>query len=178
MAQNSSPSKRCDARRSAKSGRAAKASLREISFEALAAGWSPRQIADARKVSVKTIRREIDRALDERRLDAPSRYAHLQVARLTKALRLADAMIDRGELNALGPLVKIVAALDRYHGLGHGSPATRSEPLASALAAPSLPEPPPLALTHAAPPLDEVAPAATEGSQDEGRRDEGTDFGA
>jgi hypothetical protein len=176
MARDPSPSKRCDARRSAKSRRAAKASLREVSFEALAAGWSPRQIADARKVSVKTIRREIDRALDERRLDAPDRYAHLQVARLTKALRLADAMIDRGELNALGPLVKIVAALDRYHGLGHGSPTTRSEPLAIAPAVrtASLPEPPPsLALTHAAPPLDEIASAVVEGSHDEG-----TDFGA
>jgi hypothetical protein len=169
MTQDPSLSRRCDARENAKSRRAAKTSLREVSFEALAAGWSPQQIADARKVSVKTIRREIDRALDERRLDAPDRYAHLQVARLTKALRLADAMIDRGELNALGPLVKIVAALDRYHGLGHASPAPRSEPLASPLAAASLPEPPPqLALTHAASPLNEVAPAAVEGRQDEG----------
>jgi hypothetical protein len=171
MAQYPSSSKRCEARGSAKSRRAAKASLQEVSFEALAAGWSPQQIADARKVSVKTIRREIDRALDERRLDAPDRYAHLQVARLTKALRLADAMIERGELNALGPLVKIVAALDRYHGLSHGSPAARSEPPAIASTARStpLPEPPPqLALTHAAPPLDELAPAAMDGSQDEG----------
>ena len=49
------------------------------------------------KVSPRTVRREVDRALEERRLDAPERYARLQVARLTKALRLADASIDQGE---------------------------------------------------------------------------------
>jgi hypothetical protein len=47
VAQDTSRSKRCDARETAKSRRAAKASLRKISFEALAAGWSARQIADA-----------------------------------------------------------------------------------------------------------------------------------
>ncbi len=60
--------------------------MREWSFNALAAGYSPQQIADIRKVSVKTALREIDSAIAERRLDAPERYAHLQVARPTKAL--------------------------------------------------------------------------------------------
>jgi hypothetical protein len=110
--------------------------------------------------------REIDAALAERRLDAPDRYAHLQVARLTKALRLADALVDRGDLRAVGPVVKLVAALDRYHGLGRLSRLTAT-PLA--IAPPpemaSLPQPaPPLALTRAAPPLDEVAAVAVEGT--------------
>ncbi len=37
-------------------------------------GWSLQQIADARKVSVRTVQREIDRAIAERRLDAPDRF--------------------------------------------------------------------------------------------------------
>ena len=158
MAKRPPPSKRAKARENAITRRAANATLREAAFEALAAGWSPQQIAEARKVNVLKVRREIDRALAERRLDSPDRYAHLQVARLTKALRLADAMVDRSEVRAVGPLVKLVTALDRYHGLG-GLAGLAAAPLA--VAPPpetaSLPEPaPPLALTCAAPPFDEV----------------------
>jgi DNA-binding NarL/FixJ family response regulator len=93
----------------AKARREQSAALRQIVFDALAGGWSVEQIAALRKVSPRTVRREVDRALDERRLEAPERYARLQVARLTKALRLADASIDQGELRAIGPLVKVVA---------------------------------------------------------------------
>ena len=133
----------------AKARREQSAALRQTYFDALAAGWSIEQIAELQKVSPRTVRREVDRALEERRLDAPQRYARLQVARLTKALRLADASIDQGELRAIGPLVKVVRALDRYHGLADTSHAALPGPKA---AAPSLPAPP-LQLTHADPPL-------------------------
>jgi hypothetical protein len=76
----------------------------------------------------------------------------------------ADAMVDRGDVRAVGPLVKLVAALDRCHGLGGVSRPTAA-PLAVA-ARPEmacLPEPaPPLALTCAARPLDEVLAQAVE----------------
>jgi hypothetical protein len=135
-----------------------KAALSENTFEVLAAGWSVQQIADARKVSVRTIQREIERAVAERRLDAPDRFVHLQVARLTKALRVADSRLDRGELAAVAPLVKVVAALDRYHWLIDPPDPVHAPPA-------NLPLPaPPLALTHAAPPSDTA--------------EEATDFGA
>ena len=149
-------SKAAEMRTAAKARRGALAVRRHRCLEALAAGWSVEQIAELLKVSVRTVRREVDRALDERRLDAPDRYVHLQVLRLTKALRLADIAIERGDLKAVGPLVKVVAALDRYHGLGDKL-ALRS----NASAAPPLPAPP-LALTFAAPPLD---PDAAEGER-------------
>jgi hypothetical protein len=104
---------------------------------------------------VKTVRREIDSAIASRRFDAPERYAHLQVARLTKALRLADALIERGDLRGIAPLVKVVGELDRYHGLQRPR-GVRRAPLIEA------PEPPPaapLALTHAAPAADIAEPA-------------------
>ncbi len=131
-------SKQAAARNAIKARRNLKSALREASFEALSAGWSLQQIAEKRKVSVKTVRREIDRAIDARRLDAPDRYIHLQVARLTKELRVADAGLDRGELRAVGPLLKVVAALDRYHGLKARSArlARRAAPPASARADP------------------------------------------
>jgi hypothetical protein len=57
------------------------------------------------------------RTIDERRLDAPERYIHLQVDRLTRALRAADGRVERGDMKAVAPLIKLIGALDRCHGL-------------------------------------------------------------
>ena len=159
MTDDQKPSERALTRAAGRARRAQKAAIRQQYFEALAAGFTPQQIAEVRKVSVKTVRREIDRAVAERRLDAAERYAHLQVARLTKALRLADALIDRGDVRGIAPLVRLVAELDRYHGLDRRSrPAPRVPPLDAPGPLPTAP----LALTRAAPPLDDMAALAAE----------------
>ena len=145
-----SSSNRAKARAATQARRARAAALRQGYFNALASGFTPEQIAEASHASVRTIRREIDRALDERRLDSPERYVHLQVARLTKALRLADYHIEQGDLAAVGPLATLVAALDRYHGLRAPLPAADAP-----RACPALP-PPPLAITHAPRPFAEA----------------------
>jgi hypothetical protein len=105
--------------------------MRQVVFEAMASGFSIEEIAEMRKVSPRTIRREVDRTLDERRLDAPERYVHFQVARLTKVVRVADAGLDRGELRAIGPMIKAVKELDRYHGLRAYSHAALPAPRAA-----------------------------------------------
>src|SRR5271166_1502608 len=143
---------------SVRAQRRARIAQRENYFDLLASGYSCRQIADAAKVSVATVQRAIDRAIAERRLDAPDRYMHLQVARLTKALRLADTSIENGDLKAVAPLTRLVAALDRYHGLGAAKAHWRPAPAAPlpASAAPPLALPaPPLALTPAETGVDE-----------------------
>jgi AraC-like DNA-binding protein len=147
--ESESPSEPARGRAAGRARRAQKAVARQCFFDALASGYTVEQIAATSNVSIKTVRREIDRALDARRLDAPERYIHLQVERLTKALRLVDFRIERGELAAVGPLMKVVAALDRYHGLKDPPKPAADAPLAI----PPAP-PPPLALTHAAPPID------------------------
>src|SRR5271165_3258825 len=111
------PPQRAQARAAGRARRAQKAATRQAYFEALAAGFSPHHIAAAGKVSVATVRRELDRAIAERRLDAPDRYVHLQVARFTKALRLVDMRMDRGELASVFAPTKLATTLDRYHGL-------------------------------------------------------------
>jgi hypothetical protein len=120
-----------------------------VAFEAMIGGWSIERIAELRKVRPRTIRREIDRTLDERRLDAPDRYAHLQVARLTRELRVADAALNRGDLRAIDPMVQVVRELDRYHGLRAFSRAALPAPRAAASRLP----PQPLRLAPAAAPL-------------------------
>jgi hypothetical protein len=128
----------------------AKLAWSQGSFDLLASGYSPEQIAEVRKVSVRTIRREIDSAIARRKLDAPERYVHLQVARLTKALRFADAALERGDLKAVKALVSVVAAMDRYHVLGNQASdhASSSHPDALGLQSPAAPALPPLRLSH------------------------------
>jgi hypothetical protein len=148
-------------RGAAKVRKMAKLAWSQSSFDLLASGYTPEQIAEVRKVSVRTIRREIDSAVARRRLDAPERYVHLQVARLTKALRSADAALERGNLKAVLALVQVVIAMDRYHGLsealkdrvspGSSGPHELQAPVAA----------PPLKLFHAVSPPEE-APAELE----------------
>ena len=148
-------------RAAAKARKMAKLAWSQNSFELLASGYSPEQIAEVRKVSVRTIRREIDAAVARRRLDAPERYVHLQVARLTKALRFADAALERGDLKAVRALVTVVSAMDRYHALGDAL-RDRAGPGLSGPhdlhAAAALPQP--LKLFHAISPPEEGAAEA------------------
>ena len=102
------------------------------------------------------MRREIDQAIAARQIRAPEAHARVQIARITKALALLDIRVGRGEIAAVGPFLKTVAALDRYHGLA--APTLSAEP---APAAPQRLPAPPLALTRAVPPLA-VAPDRTE----------------
>ena len=147
--------------------RATRIARRERSFNLLASGYTYNQIAKMVRASVATVRREIDRALAERRLDEPERFVQVQVARLIKALKLAEAAVELGELKAVATYLQIVAALDRYHELGRGRPPSRRPADAPPLALPA----PPRALTFAAPPASgdpsalEEARAAAEGAQ-------------
>ena len=109
-------SSRANERAAKKARREARAQVAESVFEAVAGGCSIELIAKRRKVSARTVRREMDQALSRRRLDAPERYAHLQVAQLMKALSVADGALDEGDLKAVPAMLKVVAALDRYHG--------------------------------------------------------------
>jgi DNA-binding CsgD family transcriptional regulator len=149
MTDDSAPSTQAtDLRTQRRARRATRFARRERYFNLLASGYSYSQIAKIVRASVATVRREIDRALAERRLDAPERFAQLQVARLAKALRLAEAAVELGELKAVATYLRVVAALDRYHELAAGTPPPRRAPEAPPLALPA----PPKALTFAAPP--------------------------
>ncbi len=124
---------------------------RERYFELMISGYNCSQIARMVQTSAATVRREIDRALAERRLDAPEHFASVQVARLAKALRLAEAAIELGELKAVATYLRVVAALDRYHELAAGGPPSRRPPEPPPLALPT----PPKALTFSATPRNE-----------------------
>ncbi len=115
--QPSTRSGRAEMRAKAKARRAKRIERREACLGFLASGYSHRQIASALALSPATVRREVDKALAERPVHAPERYASLQVARLSRALCHADFKLANGDIRAFTPYIKLVAALDRYCGL-------------------------------------------------------------
>ncbi len=134
------------------------AALRDASFDWLAKGFTHQEIAAARKVSLAVVRRDIARAIRARQIESRDGHAQLQIARLTRGLAVVTHRIEKGDMAAVGPLVKLVTALDRYQTPG-GAPA---EPPQARLASPqpsvALPAPP-LAIAHvAAPELESAAP--------------------
>jgi hypothetical protein len=128
---------------------------REACFELLSAGYAHQEIAARLKVSLASVRRDVALAIEQRRLDAPERYVHFQVDRLTRALRSMDDLVERGDVRAVKPLINLVGALDRYHGL---DARYRREPLLepSLLSGPER-APPPLALSAPADTFANVA---------------------
>jgi DNA-binding CsgD family transcriptional regulator len=143
-----SHSERAGLRAERRKQRKQRLAVREVVFEMVASGYGYEQIAATLEISVATVRRKLDQAIRERRLEAPERYARPQVARLNKALRVADDRLDKGDLRAVAPLIRIVAALDRYHRLAPARPKSETAPPTLALPAP------PLALTHDGRPAD------------------------
>jgi DNA-binding CsgD family transcriptional regulator len=149
MTDNTTPEEPPPAVRAQRSG--SQITRRERYFNLMVSGYTCHQIARMVRKSVATVRHEIDRALAERPLDAPERFAQLQVARLIKALRLAEAAFELGELKATATYLRIVAALDRYHELAAGTPPPRRSTVLPPLALPT----PPKALSYDAPHADE-----------------------
>jgi len=149
--ENGKVSKRQRRHEATRARRLATAERRRTVFELVVSGHSYEAIARETGLSPSALRRDVGKAIAARSIEAPERYVHLQVARIEKALLAADAAIERGDVRAVSQYLKVVAALDRYHGLAAALTPPES---ASAPAQPSLPAPaPPLALTHAAPPL-------------------------
>ncbi len=150
------PAQAAGARAEVRARRENRLERRERCFSLMMSGYTLSQIAKMVQASSATVRREIDRALAERRLDAPERFARVQVARLMKALRLAEAAVELGEMKAVATYLRVVAALDRYHELAAGPP-----PRAPAEARPLALPTPRKALTFA--PLDDgESPGADE----------------
>ncbi len=158
--QNPSPSRRDQARAQAKNLQTKGFERREAIFDLFVSGFSHHQIAKSTDLSPSTVRRIIDTALAERRPDSADRFVRVQVARLMKALSLADQKLEQGDARGFAPYIKIVAALDRYHGL-ESRGLSRRPPAIPAIPAAA----PQLALPAAAPPEPRTAEVADFGAQ-------------
>jgi transposase-like protein len=126
-------SKRARQREATRARRLATAERRQTLFELVVSGHSYEAIARETGLSPSALRRDVGKTIETRRIEAPERYVHLQVARIEKALLAADAAIERGDVRAVSQYLKVVAALDRYHGLA--AALTPPEPASAAASA-------------------------------------------
>jgi hypothetical protein len=94
-----------------------KAARRDRIFGYVVRGMPHGAIARMENCSAQAVRGAIARELADRRIDPAGDFAKLQVARLNDALMAANGKMLEGDLTALDRVVKIVAELDRYHGL-------------------------------------------------------------
>jgi hypothetical protein len=90
------------------------------------------------------VRQIVARELANRRIDPAGDFAKLQIARLNDALMAANAKMLEGDMAGLDRLVKVVAELDRYHGLAQAAPRQESAARPRALAGPPRPAQPAL----------------------------------
>ena len=92
----------------------AKAERRQRIFARLREGWAYDEIAREERVSAERIRQIVQEVLGKRVIDRGQDHAHLPLERLMPALRVANEAIARGELNAVGPLIKVIDRLDKH----------------------------------------------------------------
>ena len=149
-------SARARLRAAARRRRETRARERGEILDLVVSGYTYEAIAERLKLSVKSVRRAAAKAIEQRQLDGGADYVRLQVLRLTKAMRVVDLNLEEGNLKAVAPLLKVIAQLDRYHGLSLPAPGPA---LSSALAPPR----PPLAL--AAPEATEIEIGTENGAQ-------------
>ena len=83
-------------------------------FARLRKGWSYDDIADQERLPVERVRRIVARALESRVDDTEATHARLQIERLKPALRLTGEAVERGDLRAVGPFIKVMDRLDRH----------------------------------------------------------------
>ncbi len=91
-----------------------KAARRKRIFARLREGWAYDEIAREERVSAEWIRQIVQEVLDKRVIRRGADHAHLQLERLRPALRVANEAIARGELKAVGPLIRLIDRLDKH----------------------------------------------------------------
>ena len=91
-----------------------KAERRRRIFGRLREGWAYDEIAREERVSAERIRQIVSEVLAKRVIDRGADHAHVQLERLMPALRVVGEAIGRGELKAVGPLIKVIDRLDKH----------------------------------------------------------------
>jgi hypothetical protein len=91
-----------------------KAERRRRIFARLREGWAYDEIAREERVSAERIRQIVQEVLGKRIIDRGADHAHLQLERLMPALRVTSEAIGRGELKAIGPLIRVIDRLDKH----------------------------------------------------------------
>jgi predicted transcriptional regulator len=101
-------------RKAASERRKARRLWRREILARVAGGESRLEIAAEKGVSIRTVQRALKRAAAERPRESRQIYAGLQIERLHRALRLADARIAQGDLNGVYAMTKLMPLVLHY----------------------------------------------------------------
>ena len=96
-------------------------------FDRLREGWAYDDIAQSERLSAERIRQIVTQVLEQRFVDTNSNHAHLQNERLRPALKLVSAAVERGDMKAVSPLIKLVDRLDRHRVVFRRTPETEED---------------------------------------------------
>ena len=83
-------------------------------FARLRDGWAYDEIGRDEGLSAERIRQIVSEVLGTRVIDRNEDHAHLQLEHLAPALRLAGEAVQRGEVKAIAPLIKVLDRLDKH----------------------------------------------------------------
>ena len=95
----------------------ARAERNSAIFSFLIKGLPHDVIARHVNCSVHVVRKIVARELAARRIEPAGDFAKLQIARLNEGLAAIHGRMLDGDMACVEQLLKVVAALDRYHGL-------------------------------------------------------------
>ena len=131
----STPVAPCNPPEEARAARLAKFKREQLIVDYLNRGVSIAEIAARVGVGEKRMR-AIVREIVSRRMPAPEEFVAIQVSRLNEALLVAYSAMSTTNFKAVDQVVRIVRALDRYHGVFAG--AGRRLPQAPQIEAPAV----------------------------------------
>jgi len=101
-------------RKTASERRKARRLWRREILARVSGGESRVEIAAEKGVSIRTVQRALTRAAAERPRENRQIYGALQLERLHRALRLADARIAQGDLNGVYAMTKLMPLVLQY----------------------------------------------------------------
>ena len=85
--------------------------------ERLREGFGYDEIAREERVTGRRVRQIVKEALEGREALESAIHAHMQIDRLSHAMRVAGEALARGDVRAVAPFIKALEKLDRYQSL-------------------------------------------------------------
>ena len=107
-------SKRAKARAAAAKWRSDKREWRRNLLDLVVSGYAYDAVAARAGVSVSTIKREVQRALDQRPPEPAESFVAIQQERVGKAMQYADIAMERGDVRAIAVAASLLPHFDRY----------------------------------------------------------------
>jgi hypothetical protein len=101
-------------KRHTKFSRAARA---KRDLEQLREGWAYDDIAREEGLTARRVRQIVAEFIKTRGALGDATHAHMQIDRLSRAMRVASDALAQGDIRAIGPFIRVTDRLDRYQAL-------------------------------------------------------------